>query len=85
MPSIFENLFGKKKKEDEKIEERAVSYENTVVTEDADEIIAVISAAIAAYLGEAERGFYVKAIRRIPNTTPVWGMLGRQEQAYSRL
>jgi len=85
LPSIFENLFGKKKREDEKIEEKVESSKEYLELEDTEEIIAVISTAIAAYLGEPANGFYVKAIRRVPNTTPIWGMLGRQEQAYSRL
>lgn len=67
------------------------------VQEDSDEgeLVAVISAAIAAML-EAEQaqaadpdeqvleGFVVRSIRRVGNT-PAWSRAGREEQVYSRL
>lgn len=47
-----------------------------------DVLIAVISAAVAAAMGE-ETGFVVRRVRRISNA-PAWQRAGRDEQVYSR-
>lgn len=47
-----------------------------------DALIAVISAAIAAVMGE-NQGFVVRRVRRISNA-PAWQRAGREEQVYSR-
>jgi len=47
-----------------------------------DELIAVITAAVAAMMGEGN-GFTVRRVRRI-NNTPAWAKAGREEQIYSR-
>lgn len=47
-----------------------------------DALIAVISAAIAAVMGE-DKGFVVRHVRRISNA-PAWQKAGREEQVYSR-
>ena len=56
-----------------------------------DELIAVITAAVAAML-EAEGkdtskgGFVVRSIRRVSiSNAPVWNRAGREEQVYSRM
>ena len=54
-----------------------------------DELIAVITAAIAAVLeaegGEqAAGGFVVRSIRRV-QSAPAWNRAGREEQVYSRM
>ncbi len=48
-------------------------------------LIAVITAAVAAAMGEeaAQGGFVVKSIRRANGSA--WGRAGREEQMYSRL
>lgn len=47
-----------------------------------DALIAVISAAIAAMMGE-DKGFVVRRVRRVSNA-PAWQKAGREEQVYSR-
>lgn len=62
------------------------------VEEDAGELVAAITAAIAAMLadsqdntdGDSGNGFVVRAIRRVHNA-PAWNKAGREEQVYSRL
>ena len=67
---------------------------NKAVRDDG-ELIAVITAAVAAMLeaeaavsgaeaGEAPKGFVVRSIRRISNA-PAWNRAGREEQVYSRM
>ncbi|MBR2942471.1 MAG: OadG family protein [Clostridia bacterium] len=63
--------------------------------ENNDELVAVITAAVAAMLEaeaaaggaaveEAPKGFVVRSIRRISNA-PAWNRAGREEQVYSRM
>lgn len=58
-----------------------VEAEAAAPTQD-DVLIAVISAAVAAAMGE-ETGFVVRRVRRISNA-PAWQRAGRDEQVYSR-
>lgn len=58
-----------------------VEAEAAAPTQD-DVLIAVISAAVAAAMGE-ETGFVVRRVRRISNV-PAWQRAGRDEQVYSR-
>lgn len=58
-----------------------VETETAAPTQD-DVLIAVISAAVAAAMGE-ETGFVVRRVRRISNA-PAWQRAGRDEQVYSR-
>lgn len=58
-----------------------VEAEVAAPTQD-DVLIAVISAAVAAAMGE-ETGFVVRRVRRISNA-PAWQRAGRDEQVYSR-
>ncbi len=58
-----------------------VEAEAAASTQD-DVLIAVISAAVAAAMGE-ETGFVVRRVRRISNA-PAWQRAGRDEQVYSR-
>ena len=58
-----------------------VEAEAAASTQD-DVLIAVISAAVAAAMGE-ETGFVVRRVRRISNA-PAWQRSGRDEQVYSR-
>ena len=48
-----------------------------------DELIAVITAAIAAMMDGDNSGFVVRHVRRVSNT-PAWSKSGREEQVYSR-
>ena len=52
--------------------------------EDEGELIAVISAAAAAFMGSS-RNLTIRSIRRIEDGTPAWAKIGRQEQMLNRL
>ena len=52
--------------------------------EDGSELIAVISAAIAAVCDNEQSGFVVRRVRRVSNS-PANARLARSEQLYSRL
>lgn len=56
---------------------------NTAV-EDDGELIAVISAAVAAFMG-SKKNFVVRSINRVEDNTPAWAKIGRQEQMLNRL
>jgi sodium pump decarboxylase gamma subunit len=49
-----------------------------------DELIAVITAAVAASLGRPVSGVAVRSIRRIGTAASAWSMAGRQEHINSR-
>lgn len=53
--------------------------------EDETQLVAVITAAIAASLGTTMNNIVVKNITRVHDTTPAWGRVGRTEQMNSRL
>jgi sodium pump decarboxylase gamma subunit len=57
---------------------------SAVSVEEDEELIAVITAAVAASLQTSIHNIYVKNIVRIPDTTPVWGKAARLEQINSR-
>lgn len=50
------------------------------VEENDEELVAVITAAIAASLNTSTHNIVVRNIVRIPDPTPVWGKTGRIEQ-----
>lgn len=52
--------------------------------EDEGELVAVISAALATFMG-SESNLVVRSINRVEGNTPVWAKVGRQEQMYNRL
>ena len=52
---------------------------------DSDELIAVITAAVAASLGTSESKFKIKSYRRIPNKKPVWNKAGINETINSHI
>ena len=51
---------------------------------DADEILAVITAAISACMG-SQSNLIVRRITRVGDNTPVWSQIGRHEQMLNRL
>lgn len=65
-----------------KTPEPAVS--SAVTQEDDGELIAVITAAIAASLNTSMHNIRVSNIRRISDSTPVWGKSGRSEVMNAR-
>ena len=54
-------------------------------TEDDGELIAIITAAIAASMNTSMHQIRVSNIRRIQDTTPVWGKTGRNDVMGSRM
>ncbi len=50
-----------------------------------DALVAVITAAIAASLNTSMHNIVVSSIKRIPDTTPVWGQSGRGEVMAARI
>ena len=51
---------------------------------DADELIAVITAAISACMG-GQSNLFIRKITRVGDNTPVWGQISRHEQTLNRL
>lgn len=76
-------LFNDKKKKtiDEPI--GIVENEEEVVEDNEEELVAVIAAAVAASLSTSVENITIKNIKRVPQTTPIWGRMGRQEQIYN--
>lgn len=50
-----------------------------------EKLVAIIAAAIAAFSGMELSDFYIRSIKRFPSHTPIWSMIGRGEQVFSRL
>ena len=83
---VTENL-GQKKKTEVQAAPAAPVAETVEVAEESavenqDELIAVITAAIACMMEEGT-GFTVRHVKRV-NTAPAWQKAGREEQIYSR-
>ncbi len=83
---------GKKNKEEIKkanvVEEKSVEKKEDISNKenvDDEELVAVISAAVAASLGVNIPEINIKAIKRISTTSPLWSEEGRREQILERL
>ncbi len=74
---------GGDKQKVEKVKEEVAPVKAVVEEKNTDELIAVISAALAATMGSSSN-LVIRSIRRLGDSTPVWAKLGRQEQLYSR-
>ena len=61
------------------------SKTNEVIQEDEEEIIAVITAAIAASLNRSTHDIVVRSVKRVPYNTPAWNRIGRNQQIAGRL
>lgn len=68
-----------KEKTSAKVQEEKKPVEATAETED-EELIAVITAAVAASLNTTTHNIIVKNIVRVPDTTPAWAKAGRLDQ-----
>lgn len=89
--ALLKNLDGKEKtqtREETKIVTKS-SPEILETEEDSikndEELVAVISAAVAASLGVSVPQINIKNIKRVNNDSPAWSRAGRQEQVYSKL
>ena len=56
-----------------------------VEDEDEDELIAVLTAAIAASLNQSTYNLKIKSFRRIGQASPVWNTVSRKEQIENKL
>ncbi len=71
-------------------QDKKAADNNRVVTdaveneEDSEELIAVISAAVAAVMGRPSSNVIVRSIKRVGINTPSWALAGRQEQISGR-
>ncbi|SHK22779.1 sodium pump decarboxylases, gamma subunit [Caminicella sporogenes DSM 14501] len=82
---IMSKLLNTSKPKEETVEVKSVPTSQVNVSvpeveENDEELVAVITAAIAASLNTSTHNIIVKNIIRIPDTTPVWGKAGRLEQ-----
>lgn len=50
-----------------------------------EELVAAITAALAASLSQPSHNLIIKSIRRVPQDSPAWARAGRQEQVYNKL
>jgi len=50
-----------------------------------EELIAVITAAIAASLNRSTHDIIVRSLRRVPNHAPAWNLASRRDQITTRL
>ncbi|SDY58149.1 Oxaloacetate decarboxylase, gamma chain [Proteiniborus ethanoligenes] len=76
---------GQEKKNNNQVSSIGVTREadgpsaNLVAEEEDLELIAVITASIAATLQTSTSNIVVRNITRIPQTTPLWGLVSRQQ------
>jgi len=86
---IVSNIENRETKKVDKLnEEPKVVKEplNTSANEnDDEELVAVITAAIAATLSRSSENIIIRNIKRISQDTPAWAKAGRQEQIYNKL
>ncbi len=75
----------KNKKTMEKPVEVVEVKQPEVAEEDEEELIAVITAAIAASLNTSTYNLKIKSFRRVGQTAPAWNAVSRKEQLESNL
>lgn len=63
---------------------QAIKEVETVAEDDDEELVAVISAAVAASLNTSIHNIVVTNIVRVNDATPSWGIAGRTDQLNSR-
>lgn len=81
----FRAVFYKKgqQKKAEKVHKqpvKAVEPEIVEADQEKEELVAVITAAIASSLSKPTSNIIIRNIRRVPQNTPTWAKVGRQEQ-----
>jgi sodium pump decarboxylase gamma subunit len=81
---------GKGGTKEKQIDEPSISpntpTNNSQVSANTDtEIVAVITAAIMAYMQDSGIGLKVRSIKRIGHTTPIWNIAGRNEHILSKM
>lgn len=89
--SFLKNIDNKEKKEISKTSKSIANLNQDISkaeedkTVDDEELVAVISAAIAASLGVSIPEISIKKISRISENTTAWSMAARQEQVNGKL
>jgi len=76
---------GRKKNIDEPATSINIVKEEDIVEDNNEELVAVISAAIAASLGLDVPDINIQVIRRIPQNSTPWAEMGRREQLTGKL
>jgi glutaconyl-CoA/methylmalonyl-CoA decarboxylase subunit delta len=78
---LFKMIFTKSKNDNKLPEVKVVPQPiiSTAPKEDEEELIAVITAAIAAHLGKNSDGLIVRSIVQVRNQEPAWANAGRTE------
>ncbi|KXG73979.1 OadG family protein [Thermotalea metallivorans] len=84
MLDLLRILFYKEPKAPIQIVEKAPVLEEPAKKENEEELIAVITAAVAANLQTSTHNIVVRNIVRIGDQSPTWNRLGRMEQMNSR-
>lgn len=86
LSKIVRSIENKGKAEIIEVEEAPKTVEEIPVAseEDDEELVAVISAAVAASLNTSIHNIVVTNISRVDDKTPSWGIVGRSEQMNSR-
>lgn len=78
-------------KDNNQLDSASVELSETTANEgiqaetDEEELIAVITAAIAASLNRSTHDIVVRSVKRIPYNSPVWNIAGRNQQIVERL
>ena len=66
-------------------EPKSVEPSKTMDENKDEELVAAITAALAASLSQPSHNLIIKSIRRVPQDSPAWARAGRQEQVYNKL
>lgn len=91
--AMMRPLFGRKKKQNNEdamdIKLSPAMAEITAVKDaaaemDADELVAVITAALTACMG-SQSNLFIRKIIRVGDSTPIWSQIGKHEQTLNRL
>ena len=88
--SMMKLFFGGKKTQDSIESKLKTAGAETIATNvmsedmDADELLAVITAAISACMG-GQNNLFIRKITRAGDNTPIWGQISRHEQTLNRM
>lgn len=67
------------------IKDKTIKEQEALNMANDEELVAVISAALAASMGLKLPEINIKSIRRLNNNSPAWARAGKQEQIYGKL
>jgi sodium pump decarboxylase gamma subunit len=81
---VITNKGTKMKKTSQKLVAKEANMEN-IKDDENEELIAIISAAVAASLGVSIPEMNIKSIKRISTNECIWSRVGREQQMFKRL